>query len=159
MKDECTGSYTPCCSFGPQDYMYVRLTFTWVFKRFYRMLTKYFLRCSMIEFFTKSGLAEPNILVWSSFCKPKWYLQHPLYTELDLCLTKQKEANVWSAFNLIYNIFLTNYAGNMLSTRIITKEWKKLQMIVKFLEWFQRGKRRKWGFTVGFFEWITWKIV
>ena len=79
--------------------------FAWIFKRFYRMLTKYFLRCSMIEFFTKSGLAEPNILVWSSFCKPKWYLQHPLCTELDLCLTKQKEANVWSAFNLIYNIF------------------------------------------------------
>lgn len=97
--------FTPCCSFGPQDYMYVRLTFTWVFKRFYRMLTKYFLRYSMIEFFTKSGLAEPKILVWSSFCKPKWYLQHPLCTELDLCLTKQKEANVWSAFNLIYNIF------------------------------------------------------
>ena len=57
-------------------------------------LTKHFVKCSIFLFVAKRDNAEPNILVLSSFSKPERHLQPPLCTELDLCLTKQKETNV-----------------------------------------------------------------
>ena len=105
--------YIPCRSFGPKrsnvctiivymsfDRFYLKFSFKskYVLKNTYLMST-YFWKCSIIEFFIKSDYKEPNILVSSFFFKPECHLQHPLCTELGLCLTKQKEANVLSAFN------------------------------------------------------------
>ena len=63
-----------------------------------------FINCSVIEFFYKKWPCRTKCCV-IFYSKLKLHLQHPLCTELGLCLTGQKEADVWSAFNFIYNIF------------------------------------------------------
>ena len=144
MKDEGTGTLHTPSFLWPARLYYVQLSFTWVFKWFDKV-NEVFCKMFYILICCKTKPRGPNILVLTSLSRPERHLQRPLCTELDLCLAKWTEANVWNAFDFIYNIFdKINYAGEILSTRITTKEWKKLRMIigVRLLEWFQRFQNK-----------------
>ena len=58
-----------------------------------------------------------------------------------VCVCQDKNKQIYEVNSTLFITFLTNYAGNMLSTRIITKKWKKLQMTVKLLAWSQEEIR------------------